>query len=761
MVYKAGVHGPGYYLTAATTAKKERSHRSATTDSEDPSDIISNDGAASPPRSAPATERPEAARLGAASTGKNRGGKSPKRGKSPNPLGGRSKDAGGSSKPAAPLGGSMWGAVGGADDGGALGMPTDLPEDAAKMLNRRMDKHGNRELAVPLGDGWMQRGGRGTFAKDVELDKGPPVLEISSSEQLFYVLTYDQNPDGQVTRSAHYKLETTLRCPLGSTVKDLQYLAIVLDWRRGRSTITAPCFTGVVISGACWRIEQYCEGQQRTLAEVYDGSLRTGTGLSMAAPWLKVCVEVKGDRVSVTCNKKPIFGSFMIPPPPDTSLAGGRQGGRSTALTGPVGIATYRSRAQIKSFELTPLDSPDGSSRGLSGEASGRTPRPAFTGAEPKLVELIEGEMLERSPNVAWDSIGGLESAKRLINEAVVLPLLIPEYFAAAACRSTWKGVLLFGPPGTGKTMLARAVASLGKTAFFNIAASSLVSHYHGESEKLVRTLFALARHHAPSVVFFDEVDALVSTRGMAGEHEASRRLKSELLMQMDGVGSAAAAAGVSAKDSMVMVLATSNKPWDLDEAMRRRLERRIYIPLPDEEARKQMLKIHLDGVTLDHGVSLDHLARLTEGYSGADLHLACRDASMMPMRRMVEGKEAWQIVELHEQGALEGELGLIDFESALSNTQPSVAPDELLAYAAWNKEYGVHGGDAGPRTAGLGVATPAATHATPAMRNGIGGASRAGPLAGLQTPVPAYPRFGAAGGATPPGTSTITTDDS
>merc|ERR1719217_2041952 len=106
--------------------------------------------------------------------------------------------------------------------------------------------------------------------------------------------------------------------------------------------------------------------------------------------------------------------------------------------------------------------------------------------------------MLEGGVNVPWDSIGGLESAKRLINEAVVLPLLIPEYFAAAACRSTWKGVLLFGPPGTGKTLLARAVASLGKTAFFNISASSLVSHYHGESEKLARTLFSLARAVAP-----------------------------------------------------------------------------------------------------------------------------------------------------------------------------------------------------------------------------------------------------------------------
>ena len=101
------------------------------------------------------------------------------------------------------------------------------------MLGRRMDKYGNRELAVPLGDGWMQRGGRGTFQTGVEAGSGPPVLEVASNEQLFYVLTYDQNPDAQVTRSAHYRLEATMRCPLGATVKDLQYVAIVLDWRRG------------------------------------------------------------------------------------------------------------------------------------------------------------------------------------------------------------------------------------------------------------------------------------------------------------------------------------------------------------------------------------------------------------------------------------------------------------------------------------------------------------------------------------------------
>jgi len=287
-----------------------------------------------------------------------------------------------------------------------------------------------------------------------------------------------------------------------------------------------------------------------------------------------------------------------------------------------------------------------------------------------------------------------------------VLPLLIPDYFAAAACRSTWKGVLLFGPPGTGKTLLAKAVASLGKTAFFNISASSLVSHYHGESEKLVRTLFAVARHHAPSVIFFDEVDALVSSRGMAGEHEASRRLKSELLMQMDGVHSHLSAAS-SAKENLVMVLATSNKPWDLDEAMRRRLERRIYVPLPDEASRAEMLQIHLKGVTLAADVDAAELAAATAGYSGADLQLVCRDASMMPMRRAVEGKTPQEIVELHAEGALEGDVSADDLRRALQHTQPSVTQEECAAYLSWNREYGVNGAAA---AMGPNLAPPSAT---------------------------------------------------
>ena len=232
---------------------------------------------------------------------------------------------------------------------------------------------------------------------------------------------------------------------------------------------------------------------------------------------------------------------------------------------------------------------------------------------EQKLVNLLEREMLQRNPGTSWNDIAGLNDAKSLLQEAVVLPLLMPDYFRGI--RRPLKGVLMVGPPGTGKTMLAKSVATECKTTFFNVSSSSLTSKYRGDSEKMVRLLFEMARFHAPSVIFIDEVDALCSQRGGDSEHEASRRFKAELLIQMDGLLQStideldeseelhskdeslqlvdlAIEAEVSEeipcpqaksppKEEIVMVLAATNHPWDIDEAFRRRFEKRILINLP------------------------------------------------------------------------------------------------------------------------------------------------------------------------------------
>ena len=193
---------------------------------------------------------------------------------------------------------------------------------------------------------------------------------------------------------------------------------------------------------------------------------------------------------------------------------------------------------------------------------------------------MLEREVVDKSPNVHFDDIADLDDTKKLLQEAVLLPILMPEYFKGI--RRPWKGICMFGPPGTGKTMLAKAIATQGKTTFFNVSVSGLSSKWRGESEKLVRILFEMARFYGPSTIFFDEIDAIASARGGGNEHEASRRVKAELLVQMDGVNVVSSAsandadAEGEATSKNVMVLAATNRPWDLDDAIRRRLEKRI-----------------------------------------------------------------------------------------------------------------------------------------------------------------------------------------
>ncbi|XP_063758408.1 katanin p60 ATPase-containing subunit A1 isoform X1 [Eleginops maclovinus] len=305
------------------------------------------------------------------------------------------------------------------------------------------------------------------------------------------------------------------------------------------------------------------------------------------------------------------------------------------------------------------------------------------TGYDKDLVEALERDIISQNPNVKWDNIADLEDAKKLLKEAVVLPMWMPAFFKGI--RRPWKGVLMVGPPGTGKTLLAKAVATECRTTFFNVSSSTLTSKYRGESEKLVRLLFEMARFYAPTTIFIDEIDSMCSRRGTSEEHEASRRVKAELLVQMDGVG------GASENDDpskMVMVLAATNFPWDIDEALRRRLEKRIYIPLPSHAGRVELLKINLKELEVAEDVDLDKIAEQLEGYSGADITNVCRDASLMAMRRRIEGLTPEEIRnisrdEMHMPTTME------DFESALRKVSKSVSAADLEKYEKWIEEFG------------------------------------------------------------------------
>ncbi|XP_016972239.2 katanin p60 ATPase-containing subunit A-like 1 [Drosophila rhopaloa] len=299
---------------------------------------------------------------------------------------------------------------------------------------------------------------------------------------------------------------------------------------------------------------------------------------------------------------------------------------------------------------------------------------------EAELVDILERDILQKDPKVRWSDIADLHDAKRLLEEAVVLPMLMPDYFKGI--RRPWKGVLMVGPPGTGKTMLAKAVATECGTTFFNVSSATLTSKYRGESEKMVRLLFEMARFYAPSTIFIDEIDSLCSRRGSESEHEASRRVKSELLVQMDGVG------GGEEQAKVVMVLAATNFPWDIDEALRRRLEKRIYIPLPSDEGREALLKINLREVKVDDSVDLTYVANELKGYSGADITNVCREASMMSMRRKIAGLTPEQIRQLATE-EVDLPVSNKDFNEAMSRCNKSVSRADLDKYEKWMKEFG------------------------------------------------------------------------
>eukprot|EP00672_Neobodo_designis_P018285 CAMPEP_0174830446 /NCGR_PEP_ID=MMETSP1114-20130205/2520_1 /TAXON_ID=312471 /ORGANISM="Neobodo designis, Strain CCAP 1951/1" /LENGTH=604 /DNA_ID=CAMNT_0016064245 /DNA_START=77 /DNA_END=1891 /DNA_ORIENTATION=- len=321
------------------------------------------------------------------------------------------------------------------------------------------------------------------------------------------------------------------------------------------------------------------------------------------------------------------------------------------------------------------------------GEAGGKkrapfVPRPG----DEEHAEAIASDMTDPSSiNVTFADIAGQEEAKQALEEAVVYPTKFPDFFVGVLRPA--KGVLLYGPPGTGKSMLAKAVASMGETTFFNVSPATLVSKMRGDSEKLLRVLFDMARHYSPSVIFIDEIDSLCGQRG-SDQHEASRRALSVLLTMIDGVG---------VNDSnYVLLLGATNHPWDIDEAMRRRLEKRIYIPLPEHSERVALLRIVAEkqpNVKLADDVDFELLSREVERqlYSGADLAQLAREAFQMSMRRyLAEHRD--EMFKNRGDGAPAPKPELLvtleDFRNAISKTPSSIDPALLKRFGEWQQKF-------------------------------------------------------------------------
>lgn len=316
--------------------------------------------------------------------------------------------------------------------------------------------------------------------------------------------------------------------------------------------------------------------------------------------------------------------------------------------------------------------------KGNQEKSPAKTPDPLDPSTNPLVQQIIDMGILVREPNIQWSSIAGLAGVKRLLRQNLVILPMRPDI--AKGLLAPWKSVLFYGPPGTGKTYLAKAVATECKRTFFNITAATITSRFLGESEKLVNYLFALANQMAPATIFFDEVDSIASQRGSGNENEASRRIKAELLTQLEGID------GTSDRQS-VFVLAATNFPWDLDEALLRRFQKRIYIPLPDYEGRLEILKMSIQE-NASEDFDYEGWAKKLDGYSCADVTNLCRDAVQMVFDKFTSMLDTQEFLNMPAENA-KMIVGNNDFAVAVAKRRPSVDAASLKKYDEWRLSKG------------------------------------------------------------------------
>ncbi len=289
----------------------------------------------------------------------------------------------------------------------------------------------------------------------------------------------------------------------------------------------------------------------------------------------------------------------------------------------------------------------------------------AWKNIEPSALREVYVEV----PNVGWDDIGGLHEIKEKLKEAVEWPLKYPEAFSKMGIKPP-KGILLFGPPGTGKTLLAKAVAHESEANFISVKGPEVLSKWVGESEKAIREIFKKAKQAAPTVVFFDEIDAIAGTRGVETGTRVSERVLNQLLTEMDGLEEL----------HNVLIIAATNRPDILDPALLRpgRFDKLLLVQAPDEEARYEIFKVHTRNIPLAEDVDLKELARETPNYSGADIEAVCREAALLAIREALHGGESIDNKKVERR----------HFRQALKNVRPSITPEMIKSYEQFLKRY-------------------------------------------------------------------------
>jgi SpoVK/Ycf46/Vps4 family AAA+-type ATPase len=323
----------------------------------------------------------------------------------------------------------------------------------------------------------------------------------------------------------------------------------------------------------------------------------------------------------------------------------------------------YQERIKVLQGAVMHLESKP--TEGGDGEGNGKTTE----GGKSSYEELI---MMEK-PNVRWEEVVGLDPAKKAVKEAIVYPVQRPDLFPLGWPR----GILLFGPPGCGKTLIAAAVATEIDATFVSIDAASIMSKWLGEGEQNVAKLFGSVRKSAiegkPSIVFIDELDSLMGQH--ANEVGGEIRVRNQFLKEMDGIVD-------KGKNLHVYVIGATNKPWDLDWGFIRRFQKRILVPLPDHHTRLMMFKLYTNNLFLAADVDLHELARISEGFSGSDI----RDVAQSAMLKLIG--EFFETGQASNKQAKPRSLTMEDFRQTLEDRKPSVSLDMVSLYTRWSEAF-------------------------------------------------------------------------